>query len=88
MPGSAALVWSALALTWYAPIAGSLPFVYHVYAMGYWLPRLTLPALWVFFASFFVAVDRLPGPWRTRAGALLIIVVLILSALEIRSVWY
>ncbi len=88
MPSSAALVWSGLAMAWYVPVAGNLPFVYHAYAMGYWLPRLVLPALWVFFASFFVAVDHLPGSWRARAGALLVILVLILSVVEIRSVWY
>jgi hypothetical protein len=88
MPSSAVLVWAGLAMAWYVPVAGNLPFVYHAYAMGYWLPRLVLPALWVFFAGFFVAVDHLPGSWRTRAGAVLAILVLLLSVLEIRSVWY
>jgi hypothetical protein len=88
MPSSTALLWSGMAMAWYAPVVINLPFVYHVYAMGYWLPRLVLPALWIFLASFFVAVDRLPEKWRGRAGALMLSLVLILSAVEIRSLWY
>ncbi len=88
MPSTAALVWSSLAMAWYVPIAGALPFVNHAYIMGYWLPRLVLPALWIFFLSLFAAADRLPGRWRGAAGVILAILVPILSVLEIRSFWY
>jgi len=56
--------------------------------MGYWLPRLVLPALWIFFLSLFAAADRLPGRWRGSAGIILAILVPVLSVLEIRSFWY
>jgi hypothetical protein len=88
MPSTPALVWSSLALVWYAPIAGMLPFIDHVYVMGYWLPRLVLPAVWIFYLSPFVAADRLPAKWRGPAGVTIAIMVLTVSLLGIRSIWY
>jgi len=88
MPSAASLIWSSLALAWYLPIAGVLPFVNHVYIMGYWLPRLVLPAIWVFFLSPFVLIERLPGRWPGRLAVVIFALVGVLSAVEIRSIWY
>lgn len=88
MPATAALLWSTLAMAWYAPIAAALPFVDHVYIMGYWLPRLVLPALWIFYLSGIALLDRLPDRWPTRIAVVVLPLVALLSALEIRSVWY
>jgi hypothetical protein len=88
MPSAPALVWSSLAMVWYVPIAGMLPFVDHAYIMGYWLPRLVLPAVWIFLLSSLVAVDRLPDRWRRPAVILVAILVTVLCALNIRSIWY
>jgi hypothetical protein len=88
MPSTAALIWSSLAITWYLPIAALLPFVNHVYIMGYWLPRLVLPAIWIFFLSFFAAIDRLPRRWVGWVAIGVLAWVAVLSAAEIRSIWY
>jgi hypothetical protein len=88
MPGAPALVWSALGAVWYLPIVFVLPFIYNVYGWGYWLPRLVVPALWVFFLTFFATVDRLPGRWRRAVISFFACTVPLLAAFEIRSIWY
>ena len=88
MPSTAALVWSCLAMAWFFPIAGALPFVDNPYIKGYWLPRLVMPAIWIFYLGLFAAADRLPGRWPARVAVLLATLVAVLSVQEIRSVWY
>ncbi len=54
----AAVVLTVLALGYYAPIVLSLHRLSDPYGQGYWLPRLILPALVVFFSLGFVWVDQ------------------------------
>ena len=60
----AVVVLTALAVGFYAPIFLNLHRVGDPYGAGYWVPRLVLPALLIFYALGFVAVDfvcqRLP----------------------------
>jgi hypothetical protein len=87
-PSRALLLWSALAMVWFAPIACALPFVHHAYEWGYWLPRLVLPAIWVFLLTIFAAADRLSLPFRSTAIAAVPFLTAILCAYMIRSVWF
>ncbi len=65
---NATVVITALAAGYYAVILFNLPRVGDPYTAGYWLPRLVLPALIVFFSLGFVLVDftlqhrEQPGP--------------------------
>jgi len=87
-PSRAQLLWSALAMAWFAPIALMLPFVHFAYDWGYWLPRLVVPALWVFYVTLYAAADRLSLPLRTAAIAALPLLTAVECAYMIRSVWY
>jgi hypothetical protein len=67
------LVIAALAAGFYSTIFLSLHRLGDPYTPGFWLPRLVLPALLVFFCLGFVALDlalrRTGGPerWKTAA---------------------
>jgi hypothetical protein len=83
----AAFVWYILAMVWFVPLVLALPFVDHAYEYGYWLPRLTLPALWIFFIFLFIAADRWTakrGPW---VPVTIFAAVCLQSALEIQSLF-
>jgi len=56
---NAAIVITALAAGYYSPILFSLTRLADPYAAGFWLPRLVLPALLVFFSLGFVMLDSL-----------------------------
>ena len=49
LPGLGQTIFVILGSVWYLPLVVILPFVHHAYEWGYWLPRLVLPAVWVFF---------------------------------------
>ena len=88
-PKPAILACLSLALAWYLPLTLILPFVHHVYGWSYWLPRLVLPALWVFFLLLFERIDALvPDRYRTLVGVLIALIVSVESAYGILSVWY
>lgn len=53
----AALIVTALAWGFFGPIFFNLPRVGDPYTAGYWLPRLVLPGLLMFFALGFAGVD-------------------------------
>jgi hypothetical protein len=55
------VVLTALAVAFYLPIFLSLPRIGDPYTAGFWLPRLVLPALLVFFGLGFVLADRACG---------------------------
>jgi len=65
---NATVVITALAAGYYGVILFNLPRVGDPYTAGYWLPRLVLPALVIFYALGFVLLDfvwqrlRRPGP--------------------------
>lgn len=85
---AAALSWSFLGTAWFAAMAAPLPFVYHAYDWGYWLPRLVLPALWAAFLGGFAGIDRLiagRARWGAAAAALLTATQ---CASGLASVWY
>jgi hypothetical protein len=85
-PPLALIAWAALGTVWFVPLVATLPFVHGAYEFGYWLPRLILPALWSFLLILFAMIDRTSPPrWPTF---FLIAVVLIESAVHVRSVWY
>jgi hypothetical protein len=54
----AVVVLTLLALGYYAPLFYSLHRLGHPYSEGYWLPRLIIPSLLVFFILGFVALDQ------------------------------
>jgi hypothetical protein len=86
-PGTGLLLWGALALAWYLPLALALPFVHHAYEWGYWLSRLVIPALWGFAVLLCAAIDE----WRPRAGGLGMILAAVAALqilLQIGSLWY
>ena len=87
-PPSVVIVWAILGAAWFFPLVLTLPFVYHVYDWGYWLPRLIIPAIW---SSALVAAWALAQflknkakywHWSVLAGAL------IQAWWQVRSVWY
>jgi hypothetical protein len=55
------VVLTSLAIGYYSMIFFSLPRLADPYSQGYWLPRLILPALLVFFILGFVMVDVVCG---------------------------
>lgn len=55
------LVVLGLALAFYLNIIAFLPSTKGAYGGGYWLPRLVVPSLLVFFSCIFVALDQLPA---------------------------
>jgi hypothetical protein len=57
-------ILTLLALGFYAPVFLSLHRVGDPYTAGYWLPRLVLPALVVFFMLGFVLVDGVGRRWK------------------------
>jgi hypothetical protein len=81
----ALLVWLALSLAWGAPLVLLLPFVRDATLQGYWLPRLTLPAIWIGFLLLFAAADRWLLPARPRAAIILLVAVVIQSGLDIQA---
>lgn len=87
-PSAGPAVWMSMAAVWYLPLVAALPFTNNAYEWGYWLPRLVLPALWVFFSLGFALLDRMPAGIRPRASAAALGLVVLLSAAELRSLWY
>jgi hypothetical protein len=87
-PSVSLLVWSAFAWAWFGPIFGTLPFVHHVYAWGYWLPRLILPAVWVAYFGLFGLLASWSGHRVKLVAAVTSLVVILLIASEIRSIWF
>ncbi len=88
-PAPTCLAFLPIALAWYLPLTLTLPFVHHVYGWAYWLPRLVLPALWIFL---FLAFERfgavLPARFRLIGTGLVVALVAAQSACGILSVWY
>jgi hypothetical protein len=81
-------IWTVLLFcgAWFANIVGVLPFVSQSYGAGYWLPRLTAPALIGFFVLAFVAADksrRISKPWRI----MILLAVLVQSTLHASFLW-
>jgi len=79
-------VWYDLAMAWYAPLVMVLPFVGDVYDGGYWMPRLTLPAIGIFFILAFAAADRLAAKMGPTPGSPILAAVCLQSVFEIRSI--
>jgi len=81
------LAWGLLALAWFLPLVGLLPFVHHAYDWGYWLPRLVLPALWGFSLLLFFCLDRIfcekPGASRWIGW-----IVAVQCAFQVASLWH
>jgi hypothetical protein len=67
---NAAIVMTAMAVGYYSPILFSLTRLVDPYAAGFWLPRLVLPALVVFFGLGFVMLDSLYERLGRRQPAL------------------
>jgi hypothetical protein len=59
----ATVILTAMALGYYSPIFFSLHRLGDPYTAGYWLPRLVLPALLVFFSLGFLMVDTASRRW-------------------------
>lgn len=57
----ARLIWLGLGLCWLAPIMFSLPLLKNAYYWGYWLTRLTLPAVITGAVIMFAELDRVFG---------------------------
>lgn len=66
----AAVVAAALAAGFYAPVFLSIARVADPYGGGYWLPRLVLPAMVVFFSLGFVPLEFACGRLRRCGGPL------------------
>ena len=49
-----------MGLAFFLSIVVGMPFASGAYGAGYWLPRLVVPSLLVFFACVFIALDWLP----------------------------
>jgi dolichyl-phosphate-mannose-protein mannosyltransferase len=86
-PATGLVVWSAMAMAWYLPIALALPFVQHAYDWGYWLPRLVEPALWGFGLALFVKLDAWLGHHPTLV-AMVTGATAVQVGLQVASVWY
>jgi 4-amino-4-deoxy-L-arabinose transferase-like glycosyltransferase len=86
-PSNGALVWGAMALTWYLPLVLVLPYIHNAYVWGYWLPRLVIPSLWGFALVLFATADEVFAQRRTPA-VILTVFVLLEAAVHLRSVWY
>lgn len=87
-PPSVVMVWVIFGAAWFLPIVLNLPFVYHVYDWGYWLPRLIVPAIWsgalvaAWALAQFLNNKARFWQWSVLAAAL------IQSWWQVRSVWY
>jgi hypothetical protein len=69
----ATVVITALAAGFYLPVFLSLHELTNPYASGYWLPRLILPALLVFFSLGFVMLDLGCKPWSGWDGPRIVV---------------
>jgi hypothetical protein len=70
----AAVVLAALAAGFYLPLVASLPRLNNPYLGAFWMPRLVLPSIIVFFIFGFALIDRLvrrlgAGGWSFAASA-------------------
>jgi hypothetical protein len=81
-------MWFLFAVFWYVPLVVLLPYVHNSYYYGYWLPRLTLPALWCFFLMLFATADALPPRWSRPAAGVLTLLAAIQTSLDITSIWF
>ena len=86
-PATGVILWGLMALAWYLPLVLSFPYLHEAYELGYWLPRLVIPALWGFSLVAFAAADGLLARHRHLA-VLLAGLVFLQAALHIRSVWF
>jgi hypothetical protein len=82
-----AFVWYSLAMAWFLPLVLVLPFVVNAYDYGYWLPRLTLPAIWIFFIFGFIAADRMAAKTGPALQIAIIAAVCLQSALGVQSLF-
>jgi hypothetical protein len=81
-------VWFLFGVVWYIPLVAILPYVICSYGAGYWLPRLTLPALWCFYFMLFAAVDVLPPRWSQPLTGIMALLVAIQASFDITSIWF
>lgn len=88
LPYPALVVWAAFSFAWYLPLFLVLPYVHAAYEWGYWLPRLTLPALWGFSLITFAMIDRWLDAKNERLVQGVVLITLLQTALQVRSVWY
>ena len=72
---------------WFVPLVGILPFVHHVYEVGYWVPRVDLVAMWGFSLLLFFQLNRFFGEWPT-ARRWIGLAVAVQCAFQIASIWY
>jgi hypothetical protein len=86
-PPAAATVLGWFALAWYGPLALTLPFVHHAYDWGYWLPRLVIPAVWVFALEAFRWLDQRVAT-RPRFGQLAVGFTLFQTVLHVLVIWH
>lgn len=87
-PHTIVIVWAILGLTWFSPLVLTLPFIYHVYDWGYWLPRLIIPAIW---SGTLVAAWALSHFLKNKGKFLsrtILFVALIQAWWQVRSIWY
>ena len=87
-PPSVVIVWAILGAAWFFPLVLTLPFVYHVYDWGYWLPRLIIPAIWssalvtAWATAQFLKNKPKFWHWSVLAAALT------QAFWQVRSIWY
>ena len=75
-------------LGWFANIVGFLPFVGTAYLLGFWLPRLILPALLLFLLLTFFLLDRtMQGALGRSAAWVALVAVTAQSALQVAFLW-
>jgi hypothetical protein len=86
-PVTGVLLWGALALAWYLPLALALPALHNAYEWGYWLARLVIPALWGFALVLFATLDELL-PAHRWLGGLVAAIVAAQALLHVLSLWY
>jgi hypothetical protein len=75
------------ALAFHLNILAVLPFATFAYPGGYWLPRLLVPVLLIYFACIFVALDRLPARARNIVRWIALACVVLQSGLHLSFLW-
>ena len=76
-----------MGLAFFLSIVVGMPFAGGAYGAGYWLPRLVVPSLLVFFACVFIALDRLPLPAKRWVGWSCLALVVFQALVHVSFLW-
>lgn len=81
------LVGLLMAMAFYLNIVAFLPVTPGAYGGGYWLPRLVVPSLLVFFACIFIALDWLSAETRNVVRWLALAAAIFQSIVHVSFLW-